>query len=202
MKLPYKYLLFILVTAFTVHQGYLIITEFFESRTIEVQKEIYESDEKDYLKGYVITNTPFEQFDIIVTPKSFWDYLLLTNKDGDFLSLILQVASGCCLLWYFVMLDFNNPSWKRGRLLFTAIFLITIAFLAINWGLDHTKVFWKSIYTHHSKTDFWKYDFYVDTKSNAMFYFYALLAVCAIFKEVMWYYGKPKITISNVEPVK
>jgi len=196
-----KYILLLVSLIFIINRGYLIIKEFSESRIIEVRKEIYDNDEKDYLKGYEITNAPFEQFDIVVAPKSFWDYLLLTNKDGNFLSLILQLASSCCLFLYISMLDFNNITWQRGRLLFIAGYLIAFAFLAIDFGLDHTKTFWESIYSYHRKTNFWKYAFYVETKNNMLIYLYASLVVLGAFKNIMWYYRTPKVTNEEIEPI-
>jgi len=71
-----KYSVLFFVLIFIGSQILLIANEFAATRIIEVRKEIYDGNEKDYLKGYEIVNAPFEQFDILVKPKSFWDYLL------------------------------------------------------------------------------------------------------------------------------
>lgn len=164
-----KYLIIFIILAFAGNQLYLIVSQFSDTRIIEVRKEIYESNEKDYLKGYNIENAPFEQFDIRVQPKSFFDYLLLTNQHGNLLGIVLSIAGCCCLARYVYVLEFERMfSNKNFRWIRWAFALIALSFLSDQIALSHTKDFWNSIYVKKGKGE--GYAFYVETEYNRVLF--------------------------------
>src|SRR5438132_804875 len=103
----YKTLSIFGIFIFVAYQIYLIADQFMDTRTIEVRREIFESSEREYFKGYKIENTPFEEFDIQVKPKSLMDYLLLTNSDGNLLGIVLEIAFALYLVWYIYRLEYD-----------------------------------------------------------------------------------------------
>jgi len=177
-----KYSVLFFVLIFIGSQILLIANEFAATRIIEVRKEIYDGNEKDYLKGYEIVNAPFEQFDILVKPKSFWDYLLLTNKNGNLLSIILKIAAGCCVAWYVYKLDVNDIlSLKHTKWIFWSFLLVIAAgWLVHSIGLDYTRDFWRSTNKNTPKDEFGN-RFYIETKYDILLYVLAFYGVIAFF---------------------
>jgi len=172
-----KYLVIALVVFFIGHQVSIVATRFLDTRIIEVRKEIYEGNEKDYLKSYDIVDAPFEQFDLQVKPKSLLDYLLLTNKDGNLLSLLLEIAAALCIVWYFYKLEFDDIFTLKNAKWIQWSFLLAVSglWLVQSIGLDHTGEFWTTINKISSpvKEESWKYRFYVETKYKPIPYILA-----------------------------
>jgi hypothetical protein len=198
MVLSRKYLFAAILIGFISYQLYLIVTEFSSTRIIQVQKEIYEGDEKDYLKKYDIVNAPFEQFDIKVSPTTVLDYLLLTNNEENLFTLILKIVAGVLGLIYIYKLGHGNlfeikiMNWAR-----FSIIMIALSYLVLSFGLDHTKDFWKSIYSSQSKIDFWKYEFYINTKNNFLLYFWAIIYMVGFMDSVVEYNKPATIDITQ-----
>jgi len=186
-----KYLFILIILAFIGYQFYLIGNDFSSIRIIQVQKEIQEGEEKDFLKNYDIKNTPFEQFDVSVSPKTFWDYLLLTNEDNNLLSIILTIFASLCFAWYIFKLEpatfFEEKSFKW---LIWSIFLIAFIFISMDSGVLHTSDFWGNINSIKSKADFWKYKFHVNTKTNLLIYAYGF-TLFGVFLRTVLEYSKP-----------
>jgi hypothetical protein len=184
-----KYLFILIILAFIGYQFYLIVNDFSSTRIIQVQKEIYESKEKDYFKNYDIENAPFEQFDIKVSPKTFWDYLLLTNEDGNLLSIILTVMGSLCFAWYIFKLEpatlFDEKYFKW---LILSIGFAAFVFIAADSGFWHTSYFWKN--SIKDKTDYWKHNFYINGKNHLMFYAWGCVISMTFLRTVVDY-NKP-----------
>jgi hypothetical protein len=175
------------------YQIFLVANYFFSTRTIEIQKEIYDNDEKEYLKGYDIVNVPFEQFDIKVQPKDFFDYLLLTNGNGNLLSIIFETVASCWLAWFIYRLEPDHIFIEYFKSLKWPILLLSISFLTHSYGLEYTRDFWKTIFVHRGKTDFWKHDFYVNTKNHYTQYAFILLFLGSFYQSIIYYYRKATI---------
>jgi hypothetical protein len=186
-----KYLFILIILAFVVYQFYLIGDEFSSTRIIPIQKEIYDSNEKNYLKGYDIENVPYEQFDIKVSPKTFWDYLLLTNENGNLLATVFKIIASLSIAWYIFKLEpdnfFNENHFKW---LIWCIGFIAFAFITMDSGYLHTNDFWKSIHYRKASTDIWGNDFYVNTKTNLMVYAYSCILLIVLLRAI-FEYNKP-----------
>jgi hypothetical protein len=192
MSLSNKLFFLFVLLLFAGNQLYLVATQFWDTRIIEVRKEIYESNEKDYLKDYQIENAPFEKFDLRVQPKTFWDYILLTNKNGNLLSALLIIAFSGCFGWYVYRLNTANfLSPQDLKWLTSALLLIAVCYPAYIEGLFHTKDFWDSIYLKKTKGNFGKNDFFVKTEDYRFMLelgFWGLLFSIQVIREIT---GKP-----------
>lgn len=190
-----KLFIVLLLLGFIGYQIFLIANDFFSTRIIEIQKEIYDNDEKEYLKGYNIVNVPFEQFDIKVEPKGFFDYLLLTNGNGNLLSIILEIAASCWLAWFIYRLKLDHIFLEYFRSLKWPILLLSISFLTDSYGLEYTRDFWKTIFEHGGKTDLWKNDFYINMKNHYTIYAFILLFIGGFCQSIIFYYRKATVKL-------
>ena len=158
-------------------QAFTIVTEFSGTRLIVVKKEDYtkriDSVTKDSLQ-----KTSFETYHFKVQPKSFWDKLLLTNEDGNLLSILFKIASALGAAWFIYNLQFDNLFSKKSfNTIWLTLFFAVGILEAYYFGASYTKDFWVDHYLSKVGNTQASYNFFGYSKIPWSYYWYIMFAV-------------------------
>jgi hypothetical protein len=137
MLSPGKFLSLAGIIIFLGFQVWIISDQFSQTRSIDVQRNLPKTQLKFKKQYYNITEHT-EEVTIIVTPAGFFDYLLLTNSNGNLLSIILTILTVVCLVIYNFFRPMENVFWF-------AQFMFRFIFVAFIVGIE---------YTNHSLRDY------------------------------------------------
>jgi len=82
-------------------------------RVITVKNRLVSTDGNGYLKKFHVINSPEAEYDILVQPKTFWDYIFLPMHSENLASIFFQVIGSGLFLWYLLTTDETNLFDKR-----------------------------------------------------------------------------------------
>jgi hypothetical protein len=173
----YRFLPIAIILVFICVQIFLIADKFSGTRIIEVQKRDYRNV-VTFSKSFRIKGTVVEDYNLKVQPKDFWDSMLLTNEDGNLLSILFKIAVSLSLIWYFFNLNYDNVFSKRSlNIVWMTLLLIGCTVLARYFGRSHTKDFWDNLSTSNGVSQEMRYMFDVPKYNVTFFNFFIPLMI-------------------------
>ncbi|HTE01355.1 MAG TPA: hypothetical protein VK668_18845 [Mucilaginibacter sp.] len=125
------------IIIFLGFQSWIIFDQFSQTRLIELRRELPKAQLKLENKYYDV-KAHTEEVTIKVNPDGFFDYLLLTNSNGNLLSITLTIITVLCLVFYHFYRRVENVYW-------VAKVILKLIFIAFIIGLDYTIHFWKDV---------------------------------------------------------
>jgi hypothetical protein len=143
-----KVLSFLFIAGFIVVEIFTIFNDYNGTRSIQVVQSTYHDTAT--IARIKVANVSVQKFQVKVKPKDVWDDLLLTNEDGNLLSIVFKIMVGMSLAWYIYHLEYDNIFTKNSLNRFSILLYMIISVIAAyDWGQLHTRDFWKSFYTLH-----------------------------------------------------
>ena len=124
-----KFFSLIGIVIFLAFQSWVLVNEFSQTRFVEVRNELPKSKLLFNKREYRVM-AHSEEVTIEVNPTSFWDYLLLTNANGNLLSIILSIATVLLLVYYNFYRSNDNVYWFAGGI---CRFIILAYFIGVQY---------------------------------------------------------------------
>jgi len=197
--LQYKIFAAIFLAVFLVVQLFLIKNEFAGTRAIEIKMKRYR-DSTVYIKGYQPEGVPVDQFMIKVQPKSFWDYLLLTNTDGNLLTIFFKIAAATAFTWFVFNLSYSSLFSKKSfYIMGLTMALVGGILVAHSYGLSHTLQFWDKLYAANGGSHGSKFQLYVDDKYNLNYYAIPVIFILSLYRYFIAQHEKRSENLMEVE---
>lgn len=180
----YRFFPIAIILVFICVQIFLIADKFSGSRIIEIQKRNYRGV-VTFSKSFRVGGTVVEDYNLKVQSKDFWDNMLLTNEDGNLLSILFKITASVSLIWYLFNLNYDNVFSKRSlNIVWITLILIFCTVSAhYYFGRSHTKDFWDTMCTSNGISQEMRYMFDVPKNNCTYFnFFLPLIMLLTIYR--------------------